>query len=190
MKQIPLALIITASVTTDALAQQKIEELVVTANRTESLLSETPIAMTALTADDMRDAGVTDARKLNDVVPNVRLTENGDSMRIAVRGVTSTDTTEKGDPSVAFMLDGVYIARSQDMMGSFFDLQRVEVLRGPQGTLYGRNTTAGVINVLSARPGPDFEASVDTTIGSYGTKILTAMVNTPLNDELSIRAAF
>ncbi|NHO67335.1 TonB-dependent receptor [Aestuariicella hydrocarbonica] len=165
------------------------EEVTVTATRTESLLSETPIAMTALTPDSMRDSGITDATKLNDVVPNVRLTESNGDYRVAIRGVSSTDTTEKGDPSVAFMQNGIYIARSQDIVGSFFDLERVEVLRGPQGTLYGRNTTAGVINVLSARPKNEFEASVDMELGNYGTENFTGMVNVPLNDNLAMRAA-
>lgn len=173
-----------------SLAQQKIEEVTVTATRTETLLSETPIAMTALTPDSLRDAGITDATKLNDVVPNVRLTESNGDYRIAVRGVSSTDTTEKGDPSVAFMQDGIYIARSQDMVGAFFDLERVEVLRGPQGTLYGRNTTAGVINVISARPKDELLGSVDVTLGNYGAQNITGMVNVPLNENLAMRAAF
>jgi iron complex outermembrane receptor protein len=173
----------------NSFAAQKLEEVMVTATRSETMLSETPIAMTALTSDSMRDAGITDATKLNDVVPNVRLTESDGSYRIAIRGVSSTDTTEKGDPSVAFMQNGIYIARSSDVVGSFFDLERVEVLRGPQGTLYGRNTTAGVINVLSARPKEEFEASVDVQLGNYGTENFTGMVNVPINDNLAMRAA-
>ncbi|MBL4827983.1 MAG: TonB-dependent receptor [Spongiibacteraceae bacterium] len=166
-----------------------LEEVVVTATRRETLLSKTPITMTALSADFMRRSGVTDARKLTEVVPNLRLTENGDAVRISIRGVTSTDTTEKGDPSAAFMLDGIYIARPSDMLGGFYDLERVEVLRGPQGTLYGRNTTAGVINVISARPKPEFEGSVDATLGNLGTENFTAMINVPVGETLGIRAA-
>ncbi|MFN3458902.1 MAG: TonB-dependent receptor plug domain-containing protein [Novosphingobium sp.] len=84
--------------------------------------------------------------------------------------MTSTDGTEKGDPSAAFMQDGIYIARPQVQEVSFFDIGRIEVLRGPQGTLYGRNTTAGVVNLISAKPKlGKFEGSVDLTYGNYNT---------------------
>jgi iron complex outermembrane recepter protein len=128
------------------------DDIVVTATRESTLLSKTPIAITAISSEGLRDAGITDARALNDAVPNLAISENGDSARISIRGVTSTDLTEKGDPSAAFLLDGVYIARPIEVLNAFYDLERIEVLRGPQGTLYGRNTTAGVINVISARP--------------------------------------
>jgi iron complex outermembrane recepter protein len=164
-------------------------DIVVTATRSETLLSKTPIAMTAITADGLRDAGITDARSLNDAVPNLAISENGDSARISIRGVTSTDLTEKGDPSAAFLLDGIYIARPIEVLNGFFDLERVEVLRGPQGTLYGRNTTAGVINLISARPKDEFQASVDGAYGNLGKTNLTGMINVPIGEGIGIRAA-
>lgn len=164
-------------------------DIIVTANRTESRLSKTPIAMTAISQDGLRDAGIVDARSLGQAVPNVRISTDRDNARVAIRGVTSTDTTEKGDPSAAFLLDGIYIARSADILGSFYDLERVEVLRGPQGTLYGRNTTAGVINVISARPKAEFEASGDAYFGNYGQRGATAMLNVPVGETLGIRGA-
>lgn len=165
-------------------------DIVVTATRSETLLSKTPIAMTAVSAEGLRDAGVTDSRALADIVPNLQISENGDAARVSIRGVTSTDNTEKGDPSAAFLLDGVYIARPIEVLNSFFDLERVEVLRGPQGTLFGRNTTAGVINVISARPKAGvFQASVDAAYGNMGTVNATGMINVPLGESLAIRAA-
>ncbi|MBT0670513.1 TonB-dependent receptor [Novosphingobium profundi] len=164
-------------------------DIIVTANRVATVLSKTPVTMSAISADTLRDVGITDARSLGQMVPNVALNENGDAMRISIRGVTSTDTTEKGDPSAAFLKDGVYIARPADMLGSFYDLERVEVLRGPQGTLYGRNTTAGVINVLSARPKDDFEAKFDGGYGNFNTVDATGVINTPLTESLALRAA-
>ncbi len=164
-------------------------DIVVTATREATLLSKTPIAITAISSEGLRDAGITDARSLNDLVPNLRVTENGDAVRISIRGVTSSDTTEKGDPSAAFLLDGIYIARAADTLGSFYDLERVEVLRGPQGTLYGRNTTAGVINVLAARPSDKFEASADGRSGNLNSIGGTGMVNIPIGAGLGIRAA-
>ena len=87
-------------------------------------------------------------------------------LQIAIRGVVSLDMTEKGDPSAAFNIDGAYIARYEAQVGAFMDLERIEVLRGPQGTLYGRNATAGAINLITAKPGEDFsrgklERSID-----------------------------
>lgn len=164
-------------------------EIIVTATRSETLLSKTPIALTAISSDGLRDAGISDLRALNDLVPNLRITENGDAVRISIRGVTSSDTTEKGDPSAAFLLDGIYIARASDTLGSFYDLERVEVLRGPQGTLYGRNTTAGVVNIIAARPKDKFEASGDGRYGNLNSIGLNGMVNVPVAEGLGIRAA-
>jgi len=167
----------------------RVEEIVVTATRESTLLSKTPITMSAVTGDALRDSGITDARSLSTAVPNLALTESGDAVRISIRGVTSTDTTEKGDPSVAFLLDGIYIARPGDVLGSFFDTERVEVLRGPQGTLYGRNTTAGVINVISARPTDTLQASFDGSYGNLDSVDVTGMVNVPVGAGLGVRAA-
>ncbi|MFM6852878.1 MAG: TonB-dependent receptor plug domain-containing protein, partial [Sphingopyxis sp.] len=164
-------------------------DIVGTATRSETLLSKTPIALTAISGDGLRDAGVSDARALADVVPNLAITENGDGLRISIRGITSTDGTEKGDPSAAFLLDGIYIARPQDQQGAFFDVERVEVLRGPQGTLYGRNTTAGVVNVITARPGSEFGGSVDGQYASRNTVNVTGVVNVPLSESLGVRLA-
>ena len=176
---------------TAAEAQQQAAEgdIVVTATREETLLSKTPIALSAIDSETLRDRGITDAMSIEEVVPNVSLDLNGDALRITIRGVTSTDATEKGDPSAAYLLDGIYIARPQDQLGTFFDVERVEVLRGPQGTLYGRNTTAGLVNVITARPHDQFEASFDGTYGNVGIIQATAMVNLPVNQTFALRAA-
>lgn len=162
------------------------DDIVVTATRESTLLSKTPIALTAITGQGLRDTGITDARSLGNNVPNLNIAQTG---QITIRGVSSTDTTEKGDPSAAFLMDGIYIARPGDVLGSFYDIERVEVLRGPQGTLYGRNTTAGVVNVISARPVYKFAASVDGEYGNMDNRNVTGMVNVPLGSSLAIRAA-
>ncbi|WCT77775.1 TonB-dependent receptor [Novosphingobium humi] len=164
-------------------------DIVVTATRQSTLLSKTPVAMTAVTGDSLRSAGITDPRSLAQVAPNLAITESGDGVRIAIRGVTSTDGTEKGDPSAAFLLDGIYIARPQDQKGAFFDVAQVEVLRGPQGTLYGRNTTAGVVNVQSARPKAKWEGSFDAKIGNLNSQNYTGMINAPIGNSLGVRLA-
>jgi len=163
-----------------------VDDIIVTATRQSTQLSKTPIAMSAVTNTALRDAGIIDARALTNAVPNISVTETG---QITIRGVTSSDGTEKGDPSAAYLLDGIYIARPDEVLGAYYDLERVEVLRGPQGTLYGRNTTAGVINVISARPTNAFEASLDGRYGNLDMIGVTGMINVPVGDTLGVRAA-
>ena len=176
-----------------ALAQDKKTgddgEIVVTATRFETLASKTPIALTAVSGDSLRTVGITNPTALADTVPNVSI-DRGNGLQITIRGVTSTDGTEKGDPSAAFMQDGIYIARPQVQEVSFFDIQRVEVLRGPQGTLYGRNTTAGLINILSAKPQLDrVSGSLDVAYGNYNNTQVTGVVNLPAGENLGFRFA-
>jgi iron complex outermembrane receptor protein len=126
-------------------------DIVVTATRQSTLLSKTPIALTAVTGDTLRDKGVANPANLGEQVPNLSI-DRANGLQITIRGVTSTDGTEKGNPSAAFLVDGIYLARPQEADISFLDIDHVEVLKGPQGTLYGRNTTAGVINVITKKP--------------------------------------
>jgi iron complex outermembrane receptor protein len=163
-------------------------DIIVTATRSESLLSKTPIAMTAIAGDDLIKSGISNPTQLEESVPNLSIVR-GNGLQITIRGVTSTDGTEKGDPSAAFLLDGVYLARPQAQEVSFFDIERIEVLRGPQGTLFGRNSTAGVVHVISARPKFEFGASADASYSSFDSINATATVNVPLGDTFAIRAA-
>ncbi|WP_343528931.1 TonB-dependent receptor [Sphingomonas sp.] len=171
------------SATSEAAAQG---DIVVTAQRTSSLASKTPIALSAIDGDALRNIGVTNPTRLEEQVPNLSIVRNN-GLQITIRGVSSADNTEKGDPSAAFLLDGIYLARPQAQEVSFYDIARVEVLRGPQGTLYGRNTTAGVINVITNRPSDQFEAAANGIYGNYGTVQGDAMVNLPVSDMLSLR---
>ncbi|MCY1672966.1 TonB-dependent receptor [Novosphingobium sp. SL115] len=173
----------------DAADQQVADgDIVVTANRTSSLLSKTPIAMTAVAGDDLIQSGISNPTQLEETVPNLSIVR-GNGLQITIRGVTSTDGTEKGDPSAAFMLNGVYLARPQAQEVSFFDIERVEVLRGPQGTLYGRNSTAGVINILSVQPKFEFGARADASYGNFNALNGTAVINLPASDTIAFRVA-
>lgn len=171
------------------LGERQIQDVVVTAQRVSSLASKTPVALTAITGEQLQSAGIDNPANLGARIPNVQIDGAGSGMRITIRGVSSADTTAKGDPSAAFMLDGIYIARPQNQNVSFFDLDRVEVLRGPQGTLYGRNTTAGVINVIANTPGKILEAAASAELGNYSSRKFDAMINLPVNDALALRAA-
>ncbi|WDF72906.1 TonB-dependent receptor [Novosphingobium sp. KACC 22771] len=164
-------------------------DIVVTATRFETLASKTPIALTAVSGDALRTAGITNPTNLGDQVPSVMINRNN-GLQITIRGVTSADGTEKGDPSAAFMMDGIYIARQQAQETSFYDISRVEVLRGPQGTLYGRNTTAGAVNLITNRPTFDkLKGDVNIAYGNYNNTQAGGAINVPVTDNLAIRAA-
>jgi iron complex outermembrane recepter protein len=166
-----------------------VEEIIVTANRTQSRASKTPIALSVITGKELKDAGVTSPTDLAAQVPNLQINRAQGGLQISIRGVSSYDFAAKGDPSTAFLLDGVYIARREAQDTSLFDVSRIEVLRGPQGTLYGRNTTGGVINVITNRPTRTFGFSADVTSANFDTLQVESMVNVPVGDRLAFRLA-
>ncbi|MGO4378228.1 TonB-dependent receptor [Pseudoduganella sp. RAF19] len=185
-----LAVLISSIMSGAALAQEAyIPEVVVTAQRTAAPQSKTPIAMSVISGEQLTNGGLDSPSNIAARLPNTYLENANDGLKITIRGVSNADTTEKGDPSAAFMMDGVYIARPQIQNLAFYDLQRVEVLRGPQGTLYGRNATAGVINVISNAPGRQMEATVGLELGNYASRKASAMFNLPVNDMLALRLA-
>ncbi len=183
-----------AFVATPALAQQAADEeapadgdIVVTATRGETLLSQTPLAITAVTGDDLRSRGIVGPTALGEAVPNLSI-DRTNGLQITIRGVSSTDGTEKGNPSAAFLLDGVYLARPQEADISIFDVSRVEVLRGPQGTLYGKNTTAGVVNFITNKPEfGAFGAGINVGYGSYDSINADGYINVPAGDMVAFR---
>jgi iron complex outermembrane receptor protein len=170
-------------------AEEAIAEVVVTAQRAASLASRTPVSVSVLGADELARAAIANPADIGARLPNVHVDGAADGLRITIRGVSNNDSTEKGDPSAAFMLDGIYIARPQSMNTGFFDLARVEVLRGPQGTLYGRNATAGVVNVISNTPGKEREGAASIALGNYRSRDVGAMLNVPVSAALALRAA-
>jgi iron complex outermembrane receptor protein len=170
-------------------APDAIPEVIVTAQRTSALASKTPVAMSVLSGAQLDAASLSTPADIGARLPSVHLDGATDGLRITIRGVSNADTTEKGDPSAAFMQDGIYIARPQAQNVSFFDLARIEVLRGPQGTLYGRNATAGVVNVMSAPPVNTREGAFSVELGNYASRQASAMLNVPLSDGLAVRGA-
>ena len=174
--------------TSDQAEPDALAEIVVTAQKRPELLSKTPVSISAVTGSTLRSEGIVSPLSLGNLVPSAQISQ-ANGIQITIRGVSSPDGTEKGDPSAAFLLNGVYLARQQSLSGGFFDLDRVEVLRGPQGTLYGRNATAGVVNVISNRPQPEFAAAASGEVGNFDTQRAEAMVNMPVSDTLAVRAA-
>ena len=167
----------------------QLPEVLVTAQRIATPESQTPVAMSVLTGAQLDKLGIDNAAGIGKRLPNVHLDGAADGLRITIRGVSNSDATEKGDPSAAFMLDGIYIARPQAQTLGFLDVDRIEVLRGPQGTLYGRNTTAGVVNVISNAPVQRLEGAASLALGNYSSRVATGLLNVPVTAALALRAA-
>jgi iron complex outermembrane receptor protein len=184
------ALILTGLCAGSAMAQEApLIEVIVTAQKTAQPASKTPLSLSVIGSEELRQAGATNAVALTELAPNVQISTDLGKLQIAIRGVVSLDTSEKGDSSTAFNVDGAYVGRSEAQLGSFLDLERIEVLRGPQGTLYGRNATAGAINLITNKPGNKLEGRIDTDIGDYGARRIEGMINVPVNQTLALRAA-
>lgn len=171
---------------------RSIEVIQVSATRRVTTIRETPLAVTAFDQNTLDDNHVMQLSDLQGIVPSLHIAQNGtqNTPMVYIRGIGSSDQTESGDPSVAFHVDGVYSARSQGASALMFDLENAEVLRGPQGTLFGRNATGGVVNLHTAKPRLDyFDANAEITVGNYDRRATRAMVNMPLSDTIAIRVA-
>ena len=170
-------------------ATNEIAEIVVTAEKKSELASRTPVALTAVTGENLKSAGVVAVSDLQNLVPSLTVGRDPFGVNLNIRGVTSTDNTSKGDQGIGFNVDGVPIGRPIEQGLAFFDVDRVEVLRGPQGTLYGKSTTGGAINVITRKPTQEFGGSMDVELGNYNTKRGNAALNVPVNDHLALRIA-
>jgi iron complex outermembrane recepter protein len=166
-----------------AKAQTMLEEVIVTAQKRSESVQDIPLAVTALSSDMLDERGITDIASMAASVPGMNFSQSGNNTRITVRGIGTENTTVTGDPGVALHIDGVYQARSSVGNVLFYDLARVEVLRGPQGTLYGRNATGGSINLISNPPVDEFEAQIEGQIGNYSQQRVRGVLNTPVMDE-------
>jgi iron complex outermembrane recepter protein len=167
------------------------QTIVVTANKVSQSVLKVGASLSALSADDIRELGVTDAKALTDLMPNTQISQAGNSSVVVnIRGIENTNTTSLGEPAAAFHIDGIYLGRMSGAGSAFYDIERVEVLRGPQGTLYGRNANAGVVNVITKQPGNKREGYVSVELGNLGQKRLDGAVNLPVNESLALRAAF
>lgn len=164
---------------------KKIEVIEVTATHRTENLQEVPLAVTALTGDELRDLNVADLGDLQAHVPNLSL-HVGDAQNAVVymRGVGQVDSISFNDPGVGVYLDDVYLGRVQGAFLDVIDAQQIEVLRGPQGTLYGRNTIGGAVKFTSAKPSEFTEGFAELTLGNYGLKSLKAGISGALVDEI------
>jgi iron complex outermembrane receptor protein len=166
-----------------------LEEVVVTAEKREANLQTTPVAVTALSGDDLSRAGVREFTALEKVVPEVRVERVVGMPRVSIRGVFAQNLAPTSDSPNAVHVDGVYLPKASALGGMFFDVERVEVLKGPQGTLYGRNATGGAMNIIAKKPTKDFGAGGELEIGNYNLQRAEAAINLPMSDTLSTRLA-
>ena len=171
-----------------------IEEIVVTAQKRSESLQKTPISMMAMTGADIEKKGIADITDLRTLVPSLAVTPHPNSAttaRVFIRGIGNNDDQITVDPSVAVYLDGIYIARNQGLSAEVAEVERIEVLRGPQGSLYGRNATGGAINYITRAPElGEFSAKQTLAIGNYDQFRSRTRVNIPVGETLAVELGY
>lgn len=182
----------TASTVTETFAQGALEEVVVTARKREESLQDTPISVAAFTAEDLQSRGVVDFSQVGEITPNVTfdftsaIAAGNSAAIVMIRGIGSSDWTIGVDPGVGIYMDGVYISRTIGQVMDTADVERIEVLRGPQGTLFGRNTIGGAISVVTKKPDPEsLHGSLEVTTGSYDRLDILGRVNVPIMENMA-----
>ena len=185
---LPLAYVALASMLpATARAQDSVlDEITVTAQKREESALEVPVTVDVFTDKDIEETGALNLAEMQDFIPGFEVGSNPTQASITIRGVSSANISTGGDPSVATFYDEVYVPRAATT-ATFTDLQRVEVLKGPQGTLYGRNAAAGVVNLVPNRPGPETDGFIRQRIGNYGLFRVELMGNAALSDKFFVR---
>ena len=177
-------------------AQTTVEEVVVTAQKTAQNVQNVPIAVTAVTAQALQQKGIDDVAKLSSIAPNVSLDagtpfSGSDTVLSAyIRGIGQDDFAFNLDPGVGVYVDGVYLARSVGANTNMLDVDRVEILKGPQGTLFGRNTIGGAISIVTRDPGHEFAFKGEITTGQFSRLDVKASVDMPLSDKILTSITF
>jgi iron complex outermembrane receptor protein len=192
-----VAIVVAAVLAKAAMAQEAappnrsvLEEVLVTAERREVSLQDTPASATVLTADALAAQGIDNVTEIQQVAPSVAINTYNRSTFINIRGVGISQSAPTSNPGVAYYIDGVFIPHEQFIAQSFFDFESIEVLRGPQGTLTGQNSTGGAIYVRTPTPDFDeFSGYVDQTVGDDDWYRTVAAVNVPIADTLALRVS-
>lgn len=166
-----------------------VEDIVVTAQRTEQRLQDVPISISAFSGEDLKRTGTDDITRLAQNTPGFSFGRSGLEARPAIRGVRTENVAGNGDPTIGFYVDDIYQSRPVQAGQPFIDVQRVEIQRGPQGTLFGRNTYGGAVSVVSNLPTDEFEFGGDVIVGNYSRVAVTGFVNIPLGEKFAVRIA-
>jgi iron complex outermembrane recepter protein len=183
-----IAGLLVPGVATFAASTDALEEVVVTATRRSENLQQVPIAVTAFTAETMQSRGVTDIHALSALTPNVNLDAgspfSGDTsvLSASIRGVGQDDFAFNLDPAVGVYIDGAYLARTIGANQNLLDVDRIEILKGPQGTLFGRNTIGGAINIVTHTPGHEFTVQGMLTVGQYNRQDVLLTADIPITN--------
>ncbi len=182
-----------------ALAQESAEEtvntgeIIVSARRRDEALQDTPVAITAVNAAMLENKASVNIGDLMGAAPNLLITNQnsgGAAANLSIRGLTYADIEKSQEPTVGVVVDGVFIGTSTGQFFDFFDIEQIEVLRGPQGTLFGRNTIGGVINIRRTRPTGEFGGKAEVSYGRFNSLATRAVVNVPLIGEEFAAKAF
>ena len=167
-----------------------LEEVIVTATRREESLQDIGMSVSAFNSEQLAQAGVTDVSRLPFLVAGLTYATAGNDAKFNLRGANSTNTFGDNASIVGVYVDGVYKAKASQQTRAFFDIERLEFLRGPQGTLYGRNTFAGALNLYSFKPNTDFaEGAINGRYESFNTMRMEGFFNLPVNDTFALRIA-
>lgn len=177
--------------------RRSVEEIVVRARKRSERLEETPVAVTALGEDTLREAGVTRLDQIQDLVPNLLILGSDSNIegKVVIRGIGASQSEMAFDPGVGVFIDGVFLPRAIGSLLDVVDVEQIEVLRGPQGTLFGKNTVGGAINISTVRPHSELEAFAMVRPGTRGILNTRMMLNLPIaigpfEDRLFARIAF
>jgi iron complex outermembrane receptor protein len=182
---------IAAATATAAPTSDTLEEVVVTAQKREQSIQAVGTSITAIDGTALAKLGLSDVTSLASQVPGMQFSQFSPTITVFnLRGVSQNDFTDHQEPPVAAYSDDVYVASMGALAGSMFDLERVEVLRGPQGTLFGRNATGGLVQYISQKPVFDDEGNITVTGGNYGTFNSEGALNAKVSDTLALRASF
>ena len=185
----------TPAAAASAPASGQLQEIVVTATRRQQRLQDTPIAITVLDAKSLAESGAADLADVARIAPNVDLSAGGGgsggsfNTQAYIRGIGQSDWLITTDPGVGVYIDGVFFPRATGALLDLLDIARVEVLRGPQGTLFGRNTIGGAISIVTARPGGEYGGHVEGTFGKYARRELKGYADLPFSDAVQTRVS-
>jgi iron complex outermembrane receptor protein len=167
-----------------------LDEVVVTVDRRKKDVQKYSGVAAAFTESKLSSVGITNAREMASLVPGLQIGVQEGNTEVFIRGIGSDNNTEIGDPAVALHIDGVYIPRPRGVGSMFYDIERVEVNSGPQGTVRGRNAMGGAVNIVSKRPKlEEFGADAEATFGTFSQRRYQGMVNIPIGSKLAFRAA-
>lgn len=197
-----LSLLVSSTLISGAYAQvdtkqvdspKALDAVVVTAQKREQMAQDVPLAVSVVGADYIAKSGASSLKDVVSAIPSLQFTQSQSAVQssVTIRGVGSSGGVAGLEPSVGMYVDGIYLDRTYMGLGDFNDIERIEVLRGPQGTLFGKNTPAGVINFITKRPSFTSSGAVEVSVGNLGLKKVAGTVTGPLiNDQLAVRVSF